>query len=297
MTVKLTRDLTRAGLDTRGIKGLQRDGALSRIRDGAYSERVESDARLAHLQLIEATWPLLGNNAVLSHGSAGAVHGLPLWGSMLQRVSITRSDGGHGERSRNLHAWQWPLAAAEVTTRDDMRVTSIERTAVDVALSLPYERAVAVLDAALHAGADPALLQGIVRAASGRRGVRTTRAALLFADGLAESVGESISRVRMVDVDLPAPTLQFRVLDRFKRFVARTDFCWRERGVVGEFDGAVKYTGTPAEVAQVVMAEKRREQAIRDAGWWVVRWEWADLANPSAVRERILQAFASASRA
>ncbi len=294
VTVKLTRDLTRAGIDARGIVALQRQGALTRIRYGAYSETAEADARSAHLQLIEATWPLLGENATLSHGSAAALHGLPLWGSLLERVSITRPDGGHGERSRHLHAWQVPLAEVEVATLGDVRVTSIERTAVDVSLSLPYERAVAVLDAALHAGADPALMDGIMRAASGRRGVRTARAALVFADGLAESVGESISRVRMAEVGLPVPTLQFTVLDQLRHFVARTDFCWRDRLVVGEFDGAIKYTGTPAQVANAVMAEKRREQAIRDAGWWVVRWGWADLANRTAFRERILTAFASA---
>lgn len=297
MTVRLAREFVGEGIDARALRNLQRDGTLTRVRYGAYSDRLEADARKAHLQLIDATYPLVGDNAVLSHGSAAVLHGLPLWGSLLTRVSITRPSGGHGERSRHLHAWRTPLADSEVSVLGGMPVTSLERTAVDVALSLTYERAVAVMDAALHAGADPVLLDEIVRSASRRKGVRAARSAFAFADRRAESVGESISRVRMAEVGLPAPDLQFRVLDRFGRFVARTDFCWPERRVVGEFDGKVKYDRpSPQDLAEVVMDEKRREQAIRDTGLWVVRWGWDDLADPAAFRRRILQAFASAPR-
>ncbi|MGV8908728.1 MAG: hypothetical protein ACOH1Y_07080 [Propionicimonas sp.] len=276
------------------MRKLQRAGTLSRIRYGAYSERAELEARAAHRQLIDGTWPLLGENAVLSHGSAAAIHGLPLWGSLLQRVTITRSSGGHGEKGRYLHVLKSPLAPQEVTLVKDRQVTSIERTAVDVARSLRYEQAVAVLDAALHAGANPGLLEEIVRSSAGRKGVRTARVALLFADGRSESVGESISRVRMAEVGLPAPDLQFDVINQYGVWVARSDFHWKGRRVVGEFDGRIKYDGSRSEVADAVMAEKSREQAIRDAGWWFVRWGWDDLSDRAAFRRRILQAFDSA---
>ena len=295
MTVRLTREITATGVDSHAVDSLRREGKLVRIRHGAYSAAAEIEARAAHLQLIEGTWPLLGDGAVLSHGSGAAVHGLPLWPGLLDKVSITRASGGHGVRRRYLHVWQAPLAANEVVGRDGYRVTSFERTAFDVARSLPYERAVAVMDAALHDGADLGLMDATVRANAGRRGVPTARAALAFADGRAESVGESISRVRIAEVKLPAPSLQFVVVDRFGAFVARGDFCWAEQRVIGEFDGRIKYlAATPDQVAEVVMAEKRREQAIRDAGWWVVRWGWSDLEDRAAFRQRILQAFASA---
>ena len=273
---------------------MERQGALLRVRRGAYSDKSEAEARAAHRQLIEGTWPLLGANAVLSHGSAAALHGLPLWGSLLRTVSVTRPSGGHGAKRPYLHVWHAPLAAAEVTTKDGFRLTSLERTALDAARLLRFDQAVAVLDAALHLKADPGLLERMLRDAAGRKGVRTARAALAFADKRAESVGESISRVRMADVGLPAPDLQFEVFDHLGLWVARTDFCWRDRRVVGEFDGLVKYIGTKRDVADAVMAEKRREQAIRDAGWWVVRWGWQDLDDRAAFRRRILQAFASA---
>ena len=290
----MTRDFTSTGIDARSLHALERQGVLLRVRRGAYSDQSEAEARAAHRQLIEGTWPLLGANAVLSHGSAAALHGLPLWGSLLRTVSVTRSSGGHGAKRPYLHVWRAPLAAAEVTTKDGFRVTSLERTALDAARVLPFEQAVALLDAALHLNADPGLLERMLRDAAGRKGVRTARAALAFADKRAESVGESISRVRIAEVGLPAPDLQFEVFDHLGLWVARTDFCWRERRVVGEFDGKVKYIGSARQVADAVMAEKSREQAIRDAGWWVVRWGWEALDDRGAFRRRILQAFASA---
>lgn len=74
--------------------------------------------------------------------------------------------------------------------------------------------------------------------------------------------------------------------------MARVDFAWPRFRVVGEFDGAVKYTGSPEEVARVVMAEKHRQQAIEDAGWRVVRWTWRDLDDPERLRARIAAAIA-----
>ncbi|GAA3610915.1 hypothetical protein [Microlunatus ginsengisoli] len=42
----------------------------------------------------------------------------------------------------------------------------------------------------------------------------------------------------------------------------------------------------PGETAaDVVLAERRREQAIRDQGWQVARWLWEDLYRPGAVRD------------
>lgn len=109
-------------------------------------------------------------------------------------------------------------------------------------------------------------------------------------------MGESLSRVRIAEVGLPAPVLQFEVFDEHGVWIARVDFAWPESGVVGEFDGAVKYTGTPEQVARAVLAEKRRQQAIEDAGWRVVRWTWSDLADRGRFRTRIAAALAGSGR-
>jgi len=55
-----------------------------------------------------------------------------------------------------------------------------------------------------------------------------------------------------------------------------SDFEW-DRLVIGEFDGQGKYLNNrrPGErIADAVMREKERENALRDLGFGVVRWDW-----------------------
>lgn len=80
--------------------------------------------------------------------------------------------------------------------------------------------------------------------------------------------------------DLPVPVLQRRFFDEDGQFVARPDYEWEGR-LAGEFDGLVKYGGgsmTPGQApSDVVIAEKIREDRLRQMGVEVVRWVWADL--------------------
>lgn len=78
-------------------------------------------------------------------------------------------------------------------------------------------------------------------------------------------------------------------------FTGRCDFGWREHGVVGEFDGKIKYQrdgygGLHPE--QVVWREKLREDRMRATGLGMVRWTTVDLAHPQRFRRMLLSAFA-----
>lgn len=115
-----------------------------------------------------------------------------------------------------------------------------------------------------------------------------------FSDGRSESPGETLSRIICWRAGLPAPTLQFDVFDDGGVLVGRTDFCWEAERTLGEFDGKVKYGRLlpPGDTAQdVVYREKRREDALRDLGWQVVRWSWTDLHRGWLVAERLQRAF------
>jgi hypothetical protein len=117
-------------------------------------------------------------------------------------------------------------------------------------------------------------------------------------DPRSESPGESVSRVRLHEDGLPAPELQQDIYDENGRFIARVDFCWKERRTIGEFDGKIKYgkLRKPGQsLEDAIYAEKLREDAIRDLGWQVVRWIWADLYRRGVIRDRVLRAFARGS--
>jgi len=291
MEVTRAAQLDVGGADRMALTRQVRAGSLVRVRHGGYATELGVDATERHLQLVAATWPLLGENAVLSHASAAVLHGLPTWEQDLTKVIVTRPEGGHGRAGTCLHARLGTLEPDQVCQLDGLRVTSLARTAVDRACGLSYERAVATLDAALRAGVQHSELEHIVRLSKRRHGIGIARAALAFADGASESVGESVSRVVIAQVGLPEPALQVEIRDRHGRWVARSDFGWLEQRVVGEFDGRIKYLGDEASVADTVIREKAREQAIRDTGWVVVRWTWADLSNPGALRRRVQAAF------
>ncbi len=71
-------------------------------------------------------------------------------------------------------------------------------------------------------------------------------------------------------------------------FVARVDLLIEELGVVVEVDGRVKY-GQPNST-EVVVSEKRRESAIVELAYAVVRLEHHDVMDPPRVNTRIQSA-------
>lgn len=285
MTVQRTSELLAAGLSQRDVRHAQTAGLRVKVRHGAYAEAAADDAVGRHRQLIAATWPLLAEHTIISHASAGLLYGLPTWDYLLERVWVTRPTG-HGKRTHNLIVTQASLSEIEVSEQFGYQLTALERTAADYARSVNYPSAVAVLDAALRGGAEAELLSAIIDAARHRKGASVARRAMAFADPRSESVGESVSRVVLARLGLPTPVLQFEVFHHGV-WIARTDFAWPEHRLIGEFDGRIKYLGASAEVAEVVMREKRRQRAIEDAGWTVVRWDWTDLADAATLRARL----------
>ncbi len=278
-----------------------RGGAFTRLRRGAYvtgADPLTVEAR--HRLLVSATMTSLRRPAVVSHQSAAVLHDLPLWGVRLDRVHVTRRPPASSEVGRSLRAHVTRLADHEVMEVDGLPVTDPVRTALDLARSLPLEPAVVLLDAALHRGlVQEPLLAGGAQGMAGTRGSRVAARALGLADARSESVGESRSRVLLHRLGLAPSTLQRVVRSASGRELGRVDFAWEEERVVGEFDGRVKY-GRGLRLGQdpgeVVFEEKRREDAIRDEDWGVVRWIWAELVPGTVVGERVRRARARGRR-
>lgn len=164
---------------------------------------------------------------------------------------------------------------------------------MDLAHTLAFAPALAVADCALRSGAATReQLTALVDRAAGTRGARSARRVVEAADGRSESVGESRSRAVMLQLRLPMPELQAEVRRPDGVLVGRCDFGWSEARLLGEFDGRVKYGRLlrPGQNAgDVVFAEKRREDALRDQDWGMVRWVWSDLDAPLVFGRRITE--------
>ena len=98
-------------------------------------------------------------------------------------------------------------------------------------------------------------------------------AVVRLADARAESALESWTRSRFIALELPMPSLQRNVVGG-SGWVARSDFLWKDYGVVGEADGRIKY------LADELWAEKQRQDDIEDAGYEVIRWIWRTAHAP-----------------
>ncbi len=295
MTTTL-RELLARGYTPNEIARAERRGALVRLRRGAFlrPEDVGDDLVERHRLLVEATLPLLAPGAVVSHRSAAVLHGLPVWQDELTHVEVTRTSGS-GNRRGYVHVHVAPLGAGEVGEVAGTVVTALGRTVVDLGRSVPVAQAVAAGDAALRRGLPVPELTAALELAGGRRGVAAARRAVALLDPRSESAGESMSRVVLGDLGLAPTSLQHEVFDAAGRLVGRADFAWEEHRTLGEFDGRVKYGALlppGARIEDVVWREKRREDALRDLGWQVVRWVWADLLNPAVVADRLHRAFA-----
>jgi hypothetical protein len=215
----------------------------------------------------------------------------------VKRVHLTRPRVGGGQRRSLVEVHTSPLSERDLIMVGSLAVTSLARTVVDLARTLPFEQAVAAGDRALATGLPPAALEPVLDDMRGWPGVRQARRVVDFLDARSESPGGSVSRVRFAAYLMPPPEPQYRVYDDLGHLVGRADFGWEEQRVLGEFDGEIKYEKLlrPGEtVRDVLRREKEREQALRDLGWEIVRWMWADLYGRGLLRDRLLKAFARA---
>jgi hypothetical protein len=287
MDVMATREWMDAGRTRAQLRTDLSKGRLLRLRRGVVIDAEPPDALSLHRLKIAAAARCLAEGTYFGHESAAVLHGLPLLTGRLGEVVAVRTGGGHGNITDTLHARRATLGPDDVTRVDGWPVTSLERTIADLTRRLPFPEAVMVADAGLRTGADLAM---VGEYAAVGRGCRMARQVLDFASPLAESAGESLSRVRMQQAGLPLPELQHEFVSEAGTWLARLDFWWPWCRVAGEFDGMVKYgrlVQPGRTVEDVIRDEKRREQRLVDAGVRVIRWTWPDLWDGSlAVRLR-----------
>jgi len=287
------REKPPAWLADAGIRRGLRGGDLVTVRPGVLIGRRRLEIGLsqdAHALAIEVALASLrgGSQAYAGLGSAAALHGISRLGKRPERVRFYRERGGPW-RDRDVAVLVCGLPPAHVERVDGIPCTSRSRTAVDLARWVSFRSAVVVMDSALRLGSAREDLEAVIADCARWPGIRKARRAAVFADGLAQTPIESISRVAFAELGLPAPTLQVP-LSSAGDLVGIVDFYWEEFGVVGEADGLLKYDDPTA-----LRAEKLRQEALEALGYVVIRWTWEDIwRRPDWVVARIRAAFRKA---
>lgn len=294
---RLARD-ARTESARRRLAALAKRGELVRVVPGAYLEPRDwegLDPRARHIALLRAVALTADRPVVFSHVSAAALWGLPIVGHLPSRADAL---GSRAQRGSTRFVRRHIEPTRRFVEIDGLLVTELPRTVVDVARLPDLERSVAITDAALHR-AGPAeqsmrdLLETELARVPTRHGSARARHVLDFADGRADSPGESVSRLTMDRLGLDSPVLQQEFpREGGGRWVV--DFWWPEQGVIGEFDGAAKYLD-PAwrgarSAEQVVLDEKRREDELRSGCRGFARWGWEEARSPARLAVRLRRA-------
>ncbi|MCP2638049.1 hypothetical protein K0817_015960 [Microbacterium sp. HD4P20] len=265
-------------------------GHHTRLRAGAYVltsewEHLFSEGKL-RTRAVAVAERCGFEHAAFCRTAAAACHGLPVYRMRSDRVDMivasrtTRHDGSDVVRH------QEPLPAQDVVVIDGLRVTSLDRTVYDVIRTATPEAAIAVYDAALRAVAwdddtrtyDVAkaeafrdLVDARISRGAGARGIRQARFISEIADGRAQLPGESVTRLWMLQLGVPAPELQYRIDFSDGGFVL-LDFAWPKLGRWMEFDGEAKLTEPEfmggRTVAEVLADQALREERVRQVTGW-----------------------------
>lgn len=281
------------GTSARELEQAVSSGKLRRLRRGWYADgevwRI-LHAEDRHLMRVVAAARAAIRQPVFSHVSAAALHGLPLYRHEGTRVHTIGPTPAFARSSTRVLQHAAVIDEAEVQVIGPLRFTCLERTVIDVARTESPELSVACADAAARLAGEgsetrqqwiASLRQRLV-SQPGLPGNAAARLALGHADGSADSVLESVSRLYLQllgfevrsQVEVPSPNgAPFRV-----------DFELVGCDVFGEVDGMVKYSDDGIlrgrSPHQVVIDEKRREDWIRGTtGKRIIRWGASDLVS------------------
>lgn len=283
-------------------------GRLTRLRRGLF---VSGTVRLDWAR--PSTYaPFLAQSpagSVVSHESSARVTGLWLPWPEDQRVHLT-AEGRPLPSDRAVRRHRAALPPQDIVMRSGVPFTSVERTAIDLALGHGLRQALIALDGAARVlalgeaawtAAGRELLQGsdgqrlaqaavqrlraAVARAAGRTGSPSLPTALPWVDPRSESPYESWSRGVLIDAGLVPEAVGLVVYGASgRRYFA--DLAWVSRRLLGEVDGLTKYGDDPRTVRERLQAERHRQADLEDAGWRFVRWTAGERADVLVARAR-----------
>ena len=320
-----TADLASA-IGRRAARAALRSGDHVSVRRGAIvpsmpADRHWQEAEAHALAMIASVHSKLHNGAAFSHASAALLHGLWVL-NVPERPEVSQRTRPNMHAKSSLWRHHARLTNDDVTTLAGLRVTTLERTIADCARTMSPRDALAVADSGMRAilradrrtrAADAARLAELRRRlrqlvdTGPPRGRRQARAVLAAADPYAESPMETVLRWIAVSRGLPPPEVQMPVHTREKTFYVDLGWRWVVRRPDGstvvvvvllEYDGEVKYVPGDGlvdsldDAVAAVMAEKRREDLIREAPDTTLRrFTKRDVFDPDRAFARMLAAI------
>jgi hypothetical protein len=259
-----------------------------------YAERALWDSRTGYDEQARlrdlAAHLVMSPEHLMSHDSAARALGIPMLRPRHELSHITREGVGGSRTDRGVKHHLTRLGLLNTVQVDGVPVTGPARTAVDLAREHGYVTGVVACDQVLHEGRSTGLVKADLEAVLSTMWcwphVSEARAAIELSDPGAESVGESLTRLLILELGIGAPETQFPV--RIGDKEAWTDI--RVGCHIFEFDGRLKFRDlsrggvATRPVEDIVWDERQRQRQICAEGLGMSRVIWDELFG--AARER-----------
>ncbi|WBQ06321.1 type IV toxin-antitoxin system AbiEi family antitoxin domain-containing protein [Kribbella sp. CA-293567] len=252
----------RSTTSRRGLSSAVQSGAIERLTRGLYTlPAPPTDKQVA-----------LAYDGVVSHLSAAVAWGLPVCATPAKpHITVPRKRRPKQGPPAVMH-WA-PIASEDF----EARVTSVLRTVLDCARSLPFDEALAVADGALNKGL--MLEADFTKAADAMRGPGRPNARRVAAavHGGAASFLESMLRALLLTEQIDGFEPQLEV--ETGSSLLRVDLGHQVARIALEAEGFA-FHGSSSDFA----ADCRRYDELVAAGWLVLRFAfWHVLAEPAWV--------------
>jgi Protein of unknown function (DUF559) len=277
------RQAVELGLSARAISRRLKRG-WQRMHPGVvsiagYPDTFERRAMAAHLYA--------GPDSLLSHASAGRLHGLDGIHSSRIEISTPRR-----LRSKDLAVHQRKVVTLRRKHFGTLPATTIEQTILDLAGTLNEVSLEIALDSALRQGLTLVDRVAALLDASGGRGTPGSAVlrTLIQERAPLERPPESVVETRVFRVirslDLPRPVVQHVVAIPGSPDI-RVDFAYPQLRIAIEIDSVHWHSGLRA-----IHRDNRRQNLLAARGWLVLRFEWDDVIHrPKWVAKQILAAI------
>ena len=266
------------GLVTRAeaMKVLTKRQIHTRVASGAWVRVFPSVYRVVGApvtwrQRLEALLLWAGKGAALSHRTAAILHGFSEFkGEPLDLTAIRRMRVPNGVRLYRVKA----LPHGDLTSVDDLSVTSVTRTLIDLGARSDAQTLRATFSQALREKETTLPKLGVaVGRSENRRGVIEVRSLVCELEGgggPTESELEDRALTTIAEGGLPRPKVQWVVV--VGRKVRRLDLIFQNAGVVVETDGYAYHSGI-----ETFEDDRERNNNLTISGLLVLHWTWQAL--------------------
>ena len=270
-----------AGLGADDLRRLVRSGQWRAVRQGHYVARElweDLDPYVGRPQLeARVAWMGLRKDYALSHDSAAVFQGIATLSQPAPLIHVTRLGPPRARTRHGIKRHQSRVVGPHLVHLDGLVLLDRARTAVDIAREHGLEPGVVAIDSARQLGVGLDELWAASEPMWRWPDITTARAAIELSDRRAESPGETLTRLMLVELGLGPIQPQFEICDGVRR--ARCDL--RVGRHLFEFDGRKKYLrvdkgGVARDPDQAVWEEKKRQDWLLGYQLGMSRLIWAD---------------------